>query len=760
MRSFLPALLASSALFAMPAYAAEAEADAASAEETMAEEGQIVVFGQGETRQVQELSSEALRTLVPATSPLKAIEKLPGVNFQSADAFGNYEWSQRISIRAFNQNQLGFTFDGIPLGDASYGNHNGAHLSRVVIPENVGSVRVSQGAGSIGTQATNNLGGTIETFSMDPMDDLGAMVSATYGSDDTRRGFVRLNVVDPGEGGPRGYVSYAYTTTDKYKGVGVQEQHLVNAKFMVDVGDVVLDSWFSFSDRAEQDYQDMTAEMISRLGSDWDNFGPGNYALAVQVADIGANRGDTGTTPLNPGAGKVYPGLITSADDAYYDASGLRRDTVFAVGLTTPVGDMGKFKIKAYHHANEGQGLWGTPYVNSPTGVPMALRTTEYNMGRYGVFGSLAYEIANHDVSLGAWYEHNDFRQARRFYAFESRTNPGRDFREFQTNPFFTQWEFDFNTKTLQYHVQDKVDFGALTVSLGSKGFRVTNEASAIVSASFPEGKIKAEDWFQPHVGFAYDLGNSAEIFGGFTQVTRAFASATTTGPFSTNQTGFNAIKGNLKPEQSDTFEMGVRYNTSMVNLVAAAYYVNFRNRLLAFASGPSIVGSPSVLQNVGGVRAFGFEAAADVRFGGDFNAYVSYAYNDTTYRDDVVNASGTLVAAIKGKTVVDSPKHILRGELAYNPATGVFGRVGANFMSKRFYNYLNDAAVDSRVILDAAIGFRFTETIELQANVTNLLDKDYVSTVGSGGFGNTGDRQTLLTGAPRQFFVTLKAGF
>ncbi|MEI9851437.1 MAG: hypothetical protein WDN24_12040 [Sphingomonas sp.] len=32
-----------------------------------------------------------------------------------------------------------------------YGNHNGLHISRIVSPENVGLVRVSQGAGAIGT---------------------------------------------------------------------------------------------------------------------------------------------------------------------------------------------------------------------------------------------------------------------------------------------------------------------------------------------------------------------------------------------------------------------------------------------------------------------------------------------------------------------------------------------------------------------------------------------------------------------------------
>ena len=74
----------------------------------------IVVYGQGQSRQVQTFTNEQLSLEAAGTSPLKAIEKLPGVSFQSADPFGAYEWSARISIRGFNQNQLGFTLDGVP----------------------------------------------------------------------------------------------------------------------------------------------------------------------------------------------------------------------------------------------------------------------------------------------------------------------------------------------------------------------------------------------------------------------------------------------------------------------------------------------------------------------------------------------------------------------------------------------------------------------------------------------------------------------
>jgi iron complex outermembrane receptor protein len=82
--------------------------------------GDIVVLGFGKSRQVTSITAKDMEVIVPGASPLKAIEKLPGVNFQSADAFGNYEWAVRISLRGFDQSRLGFTLDGIPLGTMGY----------------------------------------------------------------------------------------------------------------------------------------------------------------------------------------------------------------------------------------------------------------------------------------------------------------------------------------------------------------------------------------------------------------------------------------------------------------------------------------------------------------------------------------------------------------------------------------------------------------------------------------------------------------
>ncbi len=750
MRAVFALALASSTFLASPAIAADEETDEAS---------EIIVYGKGETRQVSQISQVDIEILAPGTTALKALEKLPSVNFQSADPFGAYEWSERITVRGFDQSRLGFTLDGIPLGNQNYGNNNGLHSSRAISAENVGTVRLTQGAGSLGTQATNNLGGTIEFVSRDPSEEFGVDANATYGNHDTKRGFVRI---DTGGDTARAWLSYGYLGLDKWKGFGEQYQHQVNAKGVIDAGSAKITGFLNFSDRHEQDYQDLSLAIINRLGYNVDNIS-NDYPLAVLIADVGANRGDTGATPLNPAAGLVYPAPYTTVDDVYFDASGLRRDYLGSLGVEVPLTEKVNFALKGYYHDNHGQGTWFTPYVPSPSGAPISVRTTEYDIKRKGAFGDIRADLGWSNLTVGGWYERNDFHQARRFYGLTSRTTPGRSALDFQSNPFFTQWEFDYTTDIVQYYVQDKIKLGAATIDIGWKGFSVKNSASPVIQGGRAAGKIKTTDWFQPSVGINYQISDMFELYASFSQSTQAFVSAFTAGPFSTTQAGFDAIKGTLKPEASDTYEIGSRFKSGAFSGSIGGYLVNFRNRLLGITTGAGIVGNPAVLQNVGGVRSVGVEAVASYNLGSGFNAFLSYAYNDATYRDDVVDAVGTVLAAIAGKTVVDAPKHLIKADLGYE-SKSLFGRIGVNYISRRYFTYLNDQSVPGRALVDATLGYRFDiaglRKAEVQFNVTNLFDKQYVSTLGSNGFGNSGDNQTLLAGAPQQFLATLKVGF
>ena len=119
------------------------------------------------------------------------------------------------------------------------------------------------------------------------------------------------------------------------------------------------------------------------------------------------------------------------------------------------------------------------------------------------------------------------------------------------------------------------------------------------------------------------------------------------------------------------------------------------------------------------------------------------------------------------GKTVVDSPEWMFNSELGYE-VDQAFAKLHFKFTGQREYTFLNQGDVDGFSVVNLSAGYRFGQMgmikdLTAQLDIANLLDEDYISTVGSGGFGNAdlaGTAQTLLTGAPRQMFLSIKAAF
>lgn len=167
----------------------------------------------------------------------------------------------------------------------------------------------------------------------------------------------------------------------------------------------------------------------------------------------------------------------------------------------------------------------------------------------------------------------------------------------------------------------------------------------------------------------------------------------------------------------------------------------------------------------MGGVTTVGVEAALNWRPVNNLSLFASAAWNDSTFDDDYFT-NGNRVA-VSGKTVPDSPELMIRGEVAYDDGN-FFAKTDLNYVGERYYTFLNQGSVDSYTLINASIGYRLTtldfiKDLTIQASVTNATDELYISTVGSNGFVNadpSGTTQTLLVGAPAQYFVSLKARF
>ncbi|NOT14135.1 MAG: TonB-dependent receptor [Methylotenera sp.] len=736
---------------------------AADAESTLSN---ITVFGRGETRQVSEISKEEISANAPGTSPLLALSVLPGVSFSAADSQGNYEWGSRISIRGFSQNQLGFTLDDVPLGDMSYRNYNGLHISRAIASENIGRVEVSQGTGSLGTASSSNLGGTIKFYSLDPSDKRGASFDQTFGSYANSHSYARFDSGLIDGTNTKFAISATNQEGNKWKGPGEQIQRKINFKLVSDLSDNARFSGFiNYSDSKQDDYQDLSYNSIKRLGYRLDQTRGWALVNAIAAATDGGDDGNL-VAPV---------GNYTNLQDTFYGGSGLREDWLIGGTLSYAFNDKVDTKTTIYHHSQDGTGTWWLPVAGgwggpSQAGQNVALRELGFDINRSGILTALNYDAGNHKINTGIWYENNDFTNTKRFFndggAADSLNPP--------TNGWYAQhWNRNFDTDTIQFHLQDT--FKAtddLTINAGFKSLYAKTEVQDndpnSVWGGGPQklgsninGSLTASDGFLPQIGAVYKVDKQNEVFADVSQSLAAYRAVALGGATPFNR---RVIPANLKPEESTTYEIGWRHNDKNFETSLTAYHIEFNNRLLNPTAGNAIAGNVSEAINVGKVETNGVEGLIVWEPISHVKWINSASYNDSQYKNNVTTADGTFATA--DKQVVDAPKKLFSTKLAYDDGA-LHGYLGANATSRRYYTYTNDNSIAGYALWNLGGGYRWkkvglAEEIDLHFAVTNLFDRKYYA-IGDNSFpisDPNGDSYNLLAGTPRTVYVGLGAKF
>jgi iron complex outermembrane receptor protein len=690
-----PLLFVVAPVFAEGAPSADLAAPVAATEAPTAQVSEVVVFGVGQSREVQTLLPVELNKATPGTSPLETLGKLPGVDFESSDPLGAYEWAQQVTIRGFITNQLGYTLDGIPLGNMDYRNNNGLSIGRALETENNGAVTLSQGSGALGTASTSNIGGVIDYTSLAPTHDRGVDIDQTYGSDNIWRTFIRFNTGDLSTGG-RLFISYDHQAQDKWKGYGEQTQDQMNIKVIQPISENISSTTYvDMIARKEDDYADMSLDLVRRLGYNVDDI-TANYKLAQTLAYEEQN-GLAASPPFeNP-------------DDVYYDSGEVRQDFFAYEKLLYAVDSHLSGETNAYVHLDHGIGTFADPYDPTPAaygGSPISQDAVLYDIAREGIISKLRYKIGQHDIEGGLWFEDNDFHQREEEYGFNLDSAP-TDFEQFYSNPFNTVFNNKFNTKTYQFHVGDTWSINdSLRVNAGFKSLVSKSTAKTIFSDQPVNGSIEAANGFLPTVGVLYRLDAHNEIFSDYTRNMAAFTASTSSGPFSTTQAGFDYIRGDLKPETTDTVELGYRLHTRTIQASLTGYDVEFQNRLLASSISSVIVGNQNVLQNVGSVTSRGVEAALNWKLARSWSVYGTWAYDDAHYNDNVVIPSTGEVVDTRGKSVVAAPRNTGNLQLSYDDGS-LWGQVGAHYHDKRYYTYTNDSPISGATVVNLSAGYR-----------------------------------------------------
>ncbi|WP_242139956.1 TonB-dependent receptor [Sphingomonas sp. TREG-RG-20F-R18-01] len=750
-----------------------------------AETGQIVVTGRRSTRSVTQLDGVEMQKILPGINPLKAIQTLPGVTFLTADPWGNNEQNISLFIHGFNQQQLGYTLDGIPLGDQNYGNYNGLSPQRAIISENVGRVTLASGAGDLGTASTSNLGGTIDTFSSDPKPVRGATIAQTVGSYDSYRTFVRVDSGDLG-GGNAFYVSGVRQDARAWDFNGKQGGYQANGKFVHDGGSVKLTGYFAYSDKTE----------------------PNEDATVVNIS-----KGETpGSVPYTRPF--LYPNFksavayltspqYTAAKDNYrnYYSDAQRTDYLGYLAMTARLSDAVTYDAKLYYHHNDGVGVVAGPITVA--GLPQlfsvyypgrnlasvfggsgfATRTTEYRIDRGGIVQTMKLSLGNHDIEFGGWFEHQSSSAFRRWYALDV-NNPSTPYQRPRDTltPLITQYYSEVRVDELQSHIQDA--WHVLPTVTVLAGFKSTYQfatqrvkvqplpGSFAGSIALPNGALETTKVFLPQVGAVWDVTPGDQLFANAQKNIRQFQTSAAAGlsPFALGSQGaFDLFSATVQPETSWTYEGGLRSHHRLGGIFSiegqlSVYHVDFSNRLLGISPNPivnAITSGAAILQNVGGVKTNGVDFAFTLHAGPRVSLYNALSYNTSKYKADYV--SGTATVPTRDKNVPGSPDWLNKTVLSVG--RGIFdAQLIGDYIGRRYATYTNDLSVAGYFTLAGQVGATIpldqrmlAKALHVSVNVTNITDRKAASSLSIGSATNT---YSVFPLAPRQVFGTVSVSF
>ncbi len=813
------ALLCGAALCALLATAAQAAETPATATPAASPDTdpnsveQVIITSTRETRSAVAMEAQQIQRVLPGASPLKAIQFLPGVIYRTADPWGNNEQNLSLFVHGFSTQQLGYTMDGVPLGDQQYGNYNGLSVSRAVTSENVSRVTLSSGAGSLGVPSTSNLGGAIETFSRDPGAERGLTVNQTFGSYEASRTFLRA---ESGEmaGGFKGYLSYLRQDAKAWDFDGRQRGHQVNLK-LVREGEKGDFTFYADWQMKVEPNEDATAFGNQQTAAARD-FTPYTRAFIYpDLAGCTANlTGGPGTPP--PAQGNNYSNCFSAAQ---------REDILTYIRYAWKPTENLTWTNQAYYHYNFGRGivsgpvntaglpgLFATYYPNlvvgsttSPTtltnivnlfgGSGYAVRTTEYRINRPGLISTVEWTLGDHQIKGGLWFEHNEPAQQRAWYPMTKANNNLSPYDVPRGNKVLTQYANAFFVNNVQLHLQDQwrvtpkllVQAGfksSLQDATGKFPVNQKNLPTVAVPVQYPTGSIESNKWFLPQAGLLWDATENDQVFVNVQQNMRQFIpygagsgfygfSAWSLG----TQAAFELFKKTVKPETSWTYEAGLRSRRDValgpitgIEGQINVYNVKFSNRLLNIAPFNFINPAPAILANVGGVTTKGVDLAGTIKFGPRFQIYNAVSFNESKYDSDyqsgttLVNGVSTPVTvATGGKFVPLTPRWMNKTIARVN--LGKFdAQISGDYIGKRPVTYLNDLSVKAMMLVDLQAGYSFDiadggmlKGLRLTANVTNLFDKKGVSTAGvtsnSGGY-------VAFPQPPRMGFVTVSAEF
>lgn len=704
------------------------------------------------------VTKEALDKQAATGNAIDKLKYTPGLNISSEDNTGLSGF--RFTMRGMNSDQVGMSVDGMPINDS--GNY-ALYSNLLGDPENIDQIFVTQGASESDGPHIGSSGGNIGIVTIRPTKETGAFVKQVVGSNATRKTFARLNT---GEiNGLSNWLSVSHTEGEMWRGSGAVRADKVEWNSFFDAGNGnTANLILKYHEQDNNSYSQLTKAQFQQYGRKYDPYpatpSVGSNGKYNSYYALAQNPFQTFTAVLNTQF-KLADNLALSVIPYYYwgNGSGVGSSS-YALNRGSNQGgvfDLGNLPTAAQYNAD------GTP--NS--GV--YYRPSRTQTWRPGITTKLTWDLGDHSLQFGYWYERARQSQTQPFIPLKSNGKPvdtwpdsnsaivdangntvqGRD--RFTVTPAQKVWAQD------TWYINPDWTFiaGLAYMNVEREG---TNHGSL---NERPEKRNQTYNKLLPNAGLKYQLDERDQLFYSVSRNMRV----------PQNYVLYDKGAGSIdaEPETSWNHELGWRYSGDDMNLAATLFYMDFKNRQV---SSRDINGDFADI-NAGSVVNKGLELEWSGQLPHHFNYYTSYTYTKAEQQDDltVYNAGKPIVLPTSGKQFANVPKNMLAANIGYDDGR-FYGTFGGKYTSKLYGDLTNDEAISGRTVFNLGAGIylpvdkKVVKDATLRLNVDNLFDKKYldgVYTTKTNAASYSGFRDgdpAYIVGLDRTVTVSLEANF
>lgn len=704
------------------------------------------------------VTKEALDKQAATGNAIDKLKYTPGLNISSEDNTGLSGF--RFTMRGMNSDQVGMSVDGMPINDS--GNY-ALYSNLLGDPENIDQIFVTQGAAESDGPHIGSSGGNIGIVTIRPTKETSAFVKQVVGSNATRKTFARLNT---GEiNGLSNWLSVSHTEGDMWRGSGAVRADKVEWNSFFDAGNGnTANLILKYHEQDNNSYSQLTKAQFQQYGRKYDPYpatpSVGSNGKYNSYYALAQNPFQTFTAVLNTQF-KLADNLALSVIPYYYwgNGSGVGSSS-YALNRGSNQGgvfDLGNLPTAAQYNAD------GTP--NS--GV--YYRPSRTQTWRPGITTKLTWDLGDHSLQFGYWYERARQSQTQPFIPLKSNGKPvdtwpdsnsaivdangntvqGRD--RFTVTPAQKVWAQD------TWYINPDWTFiaGLAYMNVEREG---TNHGSL---NERPEKRNQTYNKLLPNAGLKYQLEERDQLFYSVSRNMRV----------PQNYVLYDKGAGSIdaEPETSWNHELGWRYSGDDMSLAATLFYMDFKNRQV---SSRDINGDFADI-NAGSVVNKGLELEWSGQLPHHFNYYTSYTYTKAEQQDDltVYNAGKPIVLPTSGKQFANVPKNMLAANIGYDDGR-FYGTFGGKYTSKLYGDLTNDEAISGRTVFNLGAGIylpvdkKVVKDATLRLNVDNLFDKKYldgVYTTKTNAASYSGFRDgdpAYIVGLDRTVTVSLEANF